>query len=172
MKRQKVRTVADATRSIRAGLRRTLVERLPDWMPVWVRPEPGRCRIERTGDPDVEFSLDAFPVACRPLVLTLLDLLDEQAAMARVAVTVAQADLETDARRRSGAGSAALTQQRAAARRDAEILKAARAILKDEPQIKGAALAAMLADRGHGGRYAIEKKLPRLLGTEKSTEDR
>lgn len=69
------------------------------------------------------------------------------------------------------AGAALAADRKAdAAEADAKLLKAARAILRDEPRIKVAALAAVLSDRGLGGAKAIEKKLPRLLGKKKSSE--
>lgn len=76
-----------------------------------------------------------------------------------------------DGQRATGADQAA-KRKAAAAKADVALLKAAGAILKNEPRIKTAALAAILADRGLGARSSIERKLPGLLRPKKSSEGR
>lgn len=83
---------------------------------------------------------------------------------------VARDSLTLVAAQKRTAAELAAKRKAEAAKADAKLLKAARAILKGEPRIKVAALAAVLSDRGLGGKKAIEKKLPRLLGTKESTE--
>ncbi len=95
---------------------------------------------------------------------------DRHGALDGLAIALADADpvrvTGTSALRRSANGGRKTGARRTGAKADADdaILRAARAILHEEPQIKRVALAAILADRGHGGSEAIRKRLPRLLG--------
>jgi hypothetical protein len=92
-------TVDAINKWVRGELRRTLAAEGREWRPVWIRyPTPGRCQIQRTGDADLDISLDDLPEGSRRLVAALLDLLDEQAWMARVARQVSAEFAERDSR--------------------------------------------------------------------------
>lgn len=65
----------------------------------------------------------------------------------------------TRGRSRGGAKTAEINRIKAKSE-NAKLLAAAGSIIRANPKIKKAELARMLEERGHGGRFAIEKKLP------------
>jgi hypothetical protein len=71
-------------------------------------------------------------------------------------------------RSKAGGEKTAATLKDEASARRARLKKAALDILKTDPRIKRRALAAMLADRGHGGAEAIRTMLPKLIGKKSS----
>ena len=71
-------------------------------------------------------------------------------------------EIENTGYGKGGEKTAAIRQNSAAAR-DAKLALAALAIRAANPALSLSDIAAKLADRGHGGKEAIRKKLPRLL---------
>jgi len=80
---------------VRPGLRRILKEQGGDWAPLWVRRLGDKWyQLERTPGCEPKnavawIEVDRLPENVRPLVVRVLELLDEQAWMAQVASTAA-----------------------------------------------------------------------------------
>lgn len=100
---RKVRTAEDATRRIiRPGLREALERDGATWQQLYVYLDGATWIVSRwmpfpgSKPPSVEaaFRLEDVPAAARELVVRLLELLEEQAWMARVAKTVADGAVE------------------------------------------------------------------------------
>jgi hypothetical protein len=82
---------------------------------------------------------------------------------------VSRQALDREQGRRSLGGRATAEVNRDKAKHRDELLKkAAKSIIPAGGRIKNAALAAMLSERGHGGKEAIRKKLPKLLPRKKT----
>lgn len=71
-----------------------------------------------------------------------------------------------------GGRKTAIANRAEAAQRDRKLHAAAKMILATDGPMKDAALAAILAERGHGGRETIRKKLPKLLRRKESVDRR
>jgi hypothetical protein len=81
---------------------------------------------------------------------------------------VARTELAMQKKRKRGANTTASRRKLEAATRYQELRRVARKVLAEEPDIKMATLAAMLSERGFGGKEAIRKLLPKLRVRTKS----
>lgn len=162
-KRRPVLNFEDMERFVRRGLRPIFAEWESEWKPVYVRrSEYGRCKIERAGDAPLEFHLGLVPNECRPIVERLLDLLDEQAAQARVATVLARAELAIEQKRAMGRDTQRQRpndDRKTADARASEINEQAAKLRAREKSLSKSAIAQKLSERGLGGKEAIRKML-------------
>jgi hypothetical protein len=118
-KRRIVQTANDTAESIvkkvddevRRGLRRTFKERGANWKPLWLKSDDGDTwRIERIyrADPELKIRLSDLSQEVRSTVAKLLEFLDEQAWMARVAQNIAGEAVRRDFRIGKGSKDATL----------------------------------------------------------------
>ena len=106
----------------------------------------------------------AVPRFYHDLLLGLFVRLQEQALFAKAAMTLADVELEVS-RKRSKGGSASATARKEAADKRADTLAAAAAAMRSRnPSLSKTEAARRLADRGHGGKFAIRKILSRRSG--------
>lgn len=160
---------AERRKRLRALTRQALAANTPDAKAVRIRvsfdPANPRdwaqwiFRLEIADGSRAPFDIEFAKVTDRGLVLTLLELLDREGRMAALKADVAQFELDRQSARSKGGGATAKGRKEAASARARARDKAAASIRKIEPNIKKAALAATLAERGHGTAKTLEKRL-------------
>jgi hypothetical protein len=156
----------DLKASARQSSRRLISRVLPTLEHRWVSADPlsGDIIVMR-GDEQLiaRFNLDALRSEMDrehfALFKTVLNELREQAMVARLAVELAKYDIASVSLKAAGGAETAQQRKAEAAVRANLLARTAKTILKNSPSLKVSEVAAILEERGQGGRFAIAKIL-------------